>query len=372
MRDKRYKKLAENLINYSVRLAPGENVLIEAMSGQETALVTELIEAAYGAGGQPHIQFYSQEATRALLRGITVEHAKLMAEHDLARMKAMQAYIALRGSANIYENADVPRENISIYQKHYSEPVHTKQRVCHTKWCVLRYPTPSMAQLAQVSSEAFEDFYFDVCNLDYNKMSEAMNPLAALMENTDKVRIVGPGTDLSFSIKGMPAEKCDGEKNIPDGEIYTAPVRDSVNGVISYNTSSVYQGSQFTGVVLEFADGKIIRATSNDETKINAILDIDEGARYVGEFAFGVNPYILAPMNDTLFDEKINGSIHFTPGNAYDDCDNGNRSAVHWDLVLIQRQEYGGGEIWFDGKLIRKDGIFTTPELLALNPDNLR
>jgi aminopeptidase len=371
MRDERYKKLANNLINYSVRLAAGENVLIEAMSGQETALVTERVAAAYAAGGRPFVQFYSQEAQRALLLGLTAGHADAMATYDLARMKDMQAYIGLRGSANIYENADVPRENIAVYQKHYSEPVHTKQRVAHTKWCVLRYPSPSMAQLAQVSSEAFEDFYFDVCNLDYKKLSAAMDPLAELLERTDAVRIAGPGTDLSFSIKGIPARKCDGERNIPDGELYTAPVRNSVNGVISFNAPSVYQGTLFRDVTLEFKDGKIIRAESNDNAKINEILDIDEGARYVGEFAFGLNPYILAPMNDTLFDEKISGSIHFTPGSAYENCDNGNRSAIHWDLVLIQRGDYGGGEIWFDGALIRKDGLFVTPELAGLNPDRL-
>ena len=372
MKDARYTQLAESLINYSVQLAPGENVLIEAMSGQEPALVTELVKAAYAAGGRPYVNFYNQEVQRSLLQGITVEHAQIMAEHDVARMKAMHAYIGLRGSANIYEHADVPQDKISIYQKHYGEPVHMQQRVTHTKWCVLRYPTPSMAQLALTSSEAFEDFYFDVCNLDYAKMSKAMDPLIELIDATDEVRIVGPGTDLRFSVKGLSAQKCDGQRNIPDGEIYTAPVRDSVNGVITYNATSVYQGTLFRDVKLEFKDGKIIRAESNDTARMNDILDTDEGARYIGEFAFGVNPYILAPMNDTLFDEKISGSIHFTPGAAYEICDNGNRSAVHWDLVLIQRAEYGGGEIWFDGELIRKDGVFTLPALSVLNPENLR
>ena len=371
MRDTRYKKLAGNLINYSVELKPGENVLIEAMSGQEYELAKELIGAAYEAGGQPHVQFHNQETDRATLRGLTVPHADLMAAHDLARMKDMQAYIALRGGANIYENADVPPEKMTIYQTHYLKPVHFEQRVPHTKWCVLRYPSPSMAQLAQMSSEAFEDFYFDVCCLDYGKLSKAMDPLAALICATDNVRLTGLGTDISFSVKGMTAIKCDGKCNIPDGEVYTAPVRGSVNGVISYNAASVYQGTRFTDISFEFKDGKIIRAQSSDTAQLNKILDTDEGARYIGEFAFGVNPYIMEPMYDTLFDEKICGSIHFTPGNAYDECDNGNRSAVHWDLVLIQRPEYGGGEIWFDGKLIRKDGQFVTPELAALNPENL-
>ncbi|MDR3121895.1 MAG: aminopeptidase [Clostridiales bacterium] len=372
MKDERYTKLAGNLIRYSVRLAPGENVLIEAMSGQEAALATELIRAAYLAGGQPHIQFHNQEARRALLSGLTVPHAELMAAQDLVRMKNMQAYIGLRGSDNVYEDGDVPDERSAIYQKHYSKPVHSEQRVRHTKWCVLRYPTASMAQLAHMSTEAFEDFYFDVCNLDYQRMSDAMDPLVALIDRTERVRLTGPGTDLRFSIKGLPAVKCDGHRNIPDGEVYTAPVRDSVNGVISYNAPSVYQGTHFSDVVLEFRDGKIIRAEANETEQLNKILDIDEGARYVGEFSFGLNPYILAPMNDTLFDEKISGSIHFTPGSTYDACDNGNRSAIHWDLVLIQRPEYGGGEIYFDDKLIRKDGRFVPPELACLNPENLR
>jgi aminopeptidase len=151
-------------------------------------------------------------------------------------------------------------------------------------------------------------------------------------------------------------------------------VRDSVNGVISYNTPSIKDGYTFEGITFTFKDGKIItaRAGSEDATRrLNKILDADEGAHYVGEFSFGVHPLITQPMCETLFDEKICGSIHFTPGNAYDDCDNGNRSSVHWDLVLIQRVEYGGGEIWFDDVLIRKDGIFVHPDLLSLNPDRL-
>lgn len=229
-----------------------------------------------------------------------------------------------------------------------------------------------MAQLANTSTEAFEDFYFDVCNLDYSKMDRAQDPLAELMRNTDKVRIVGPGTDLSFSIKNIGAEKCSGQKNIPDGEVYTAPVRDSVNGTIAYNTPTLYNGVTFENIKFRFENGKIVEATGSDTKRLNEILDADEGARYIGEFAIGFNPYILTPMKDILFDEKIAGSLHFTPGQAYDVTDNGNRSSIHWDLVLIQRPEYGGGEIYFDDRLIRKDGIFVIPELAALNPENLK
>ncbi len=260
---------------------------------------------------------------------------------------------------------------MNLYEKLYSTPVHHDIRVPKTRWVVLRYPNTAMAQLCNTSTEAFEDFYFNVCTLDYSKMAEAMKPLAALMERTDKVRLVGPGTDLTFSIKGIPAIPCAGNLNIPDGEVYTAPVKDSVNGTISYNAPSLYQGFTFENVCLTFENGKIVKATANDTDRINQVLDVDAGARYVGEFAIGVNPYVLHPMKDILFDEKIQGSIHFTPGNCYDEAPNGNHSSVHWDLVWIQRPEYGGGEIYFDDVLIRKDGRFVLPELECLNPENL-
>lgn len=261
---------------------------------------------------------------------------------------------------------------MKMYNALYSHPVHSEQRVKHTKWVVLRYPNASMAQLANTSTEAFEDFYFDVCNLDYAKMDKAQDALADLMNRTDKVRITGPGTDLSFSIKNIGAVKCSGQKNIPDGEVYSAPVRDSVNGTISYNAATLYNGITFENIKFTFKDGKIVEATSNDTKRLNEILDSDEGARHIGEFAIGFNPYILHPMKDILFDEKIAGSLHFTPGQAYEETDNGNRSSIHWDLVLIQRPDYGGGEIYFDDVLIRKDGIFVVPELECLNPDQLK
>jgi aminopeptidase len=288
-------------------------------------------------------------------------------------MEKVQAYIGLRGSYNISETSDVPMERMKLYQKHWLKPVHLEVRVPKTKWVVLRWPTPSMAQQAGMSTEAFEKFYFDVCTMDYSKMSKAMTPLHKLMMRTDKVRIKGPlDTDLSFSIKGIPAVKCDGRLNIPDGELFTAPVKDSVNGVIHYNTPTIYQGTTFENIRFVFKDGKIVEATSSDTKKTNQILDSDPGARYVGEFALGFNPFIDTAMKDILFDEKIKGSLHLTPGNAYDDAFNGNRSEVHWDLVLIQTPEYGGGEIWFDGKLVRKDGLFVPKALQGLNPKNLK
>ncbi len=370
MNDPRIEKLAGNIINYSVGLKAGEEILIEAI-GNEPAIVKAMIRAAYKAGGVPFVTIKDPEITRALLSECSQKQIEDMAAFEVARMKSMKAYIGIRAGQNASEMGDVPSDKMKLYSAYYQKPLHSDQRVKFTRWCVMRYPNSSMAQLAGMSTEAFEDFYFKVCNLDYSKMSKAMDSLAGIMERSDKVRITGNGTDLTFSIKNLPAIKCDGKMNIPDGEVFTAPVKESVNGVITYNTPAVYQGVNFENIRLEFENGKIVKATANNSIRINEIFDTDEGARYVGEFAIGVNPFIETPMKDTLFDEKIKGSLHFTPGSCYDECDNGNKSAIHWDLVLIQRPEYGGGDIWFDDTLIRRDGVFVPEELHCLNPEEL-
>ena len=368
--DQRITTLANRLVTYSTRIQPGEKVLISSVGREVMALTRALIKEVYAAGGVPFVKIDDASVERAMLLGATEDQVQMMADMEMAQMKAMDAYIAIRGSDNTAELSDVPTEQMNMYYR-IMDPV-TEERVNHTKWVVLRYPNNAMAQLAGTSLEAFEDFYFDVCNLDYAKMDKAMDPLKKLMEKTDQVRLVGPGTDLTFSIKGIPAIKCAGDCNIPDGEIYTAPVKDSMNGVISYNTPSLELGFTYENIRFEIENGKIVNATANDTVRINELLDTDEGARYFGEFAIGVNPYVMTPMRDTLFDEKICGSIHLTPGMCYDDAPNGNKSSLHWDLVLIQRPEYGGGEIWFDDVLIRKDGVFVIDELKCLNPENLK
>lgn len=371
MLDPRVERLADVLVNYSTRVQRGENVLVEAF-GIENQLVKAIVQKIHQAGGHPFVNVRDHQIIRELLIGATEEQIKTWAEFDADQMNLMQAYIGVRGGNNIYELSDVPDEQMKLYNKLYNHKVHSTIRVKNTKWVVLRYPTSSMSQLASMSTEAFEKLYFDVCTMDYSKMSRAMDALVELMNKTDKVRLVSPGTDLSFSIKDIPAIKCAGEMNIPDGEVFTAPVKNSVNGTITYNTPSPYNGFVFENVKLRFENGRIVEATSNDTERINQIFDTDEGARYVGEFAIGVNPFILNPMKDILFDEKIAGSIHFTPGQAYDEADNSNRSSIHWDMVLIQRPEYGGGEMYFDDVLVRKDGLFVLPELQPLNPDQLK
>ncbi|GAA4717198.1 aminopeptidase [Brevibacillus fulvus] len=370
MKDPRLDKLADVLVNYSTNVQPGENVLIYAI-GQVPELVNAVIRKVYAAGGYPYVQLIEPKIQRELMLGFQEEQLAVMREADVTFMKKMDCYIGIRSGDNISEYADVPGDKMKLHATLLQRPV-LDVRVPETKWVILRYPNSSMAQLAGMSTDAFEDFYFKVCTLDYSKMSQAMDNLVALMEQTDEVRITGPGTDLTFSIKGIPAIKCAGDRNIPDGEVFTAPVKNSVNGVITYNTPSPYQGFTFDNIKLTFKDGRIVEATANDTERINEVFDTDEGARYIGEFAIGVNPYIQNPMKDILFDEKIDGSFHFTPGQSYDEAPNGNKSSIHWDLVCIQRPDWGGGEIYFDGKLIRKDGRFVVPELEALNPENLK
>jgi aminopeptidase len=372
MLDPRVTKLAELLCTHSTKLTKDDTVLVHAFDIPDEC-VAEVVRVARSKGAQVVTRIESGRVRRQLMREMTEQNVKTIADIEMHEMKLMTAYIAMRGGDNVSEMGDIPGDKLTLWSRHYTQPVVLGQRVPHTKWVALRWPSPSMAQQAGMSTDAFEDFYFDVCTMDYPKMQRAAEPLRELMLRTDRVEIKGNGTDVSFSIKGVGVRQSYGLRNIPDGECFTAPVRDSVNGTVQYNTVSLYQGTEFKDVRLVCKDGRVVEADAGDQTaKMNEILDTDEGARYFGEWALGYNPYVLHPMKDTLFDEKIGGSFHMTPGNAYDDADNGNRSAVHWDIVCIQRPEYGGGEIWFDGVLVRKDGVFVLPELLCLNPENLR
>jgi len=371
MKDSRLTKLADQLISYSVSLKPDEKIYLEIKGIEALSLGKELIRAATEKGGVPYWYYNDEDISRGFIGNAKQGQFEAWGKFHRQIMSEVDAYIAVRGSSNPYDLADVDPDRMKWFNKAYWEEVHSL-RVAEKKWCVLRYPNPSMAILGEKSTEAFEDYYFRVCTLDYSKMSKAMDPLVKLLEETDRVEIKGPGTEISFSIKGLGAVKCDGHRNIPDGEVYSCPVRDSANGFITYNAASMRDGGLFRDVRFELKDGKIVKATcTGDEKKLNEILDTDDGARYFGEFAFGLNPHINEPMLDTLFDEKIGGSFHLTPGKAYEKTDNGNKSAVHWDLVSIQTESWGGGEILLDGKVVRKDGLFITPDLAGLNPDAL-
>ena len=371
MKDPRLEILAKQLVEYSLELKSGEKFYLEMKGLESMDLGRALLKAATEAGAVPFWYYNDEDVARHFIKYASQEQFQAWGQFHKKIMQDVDAYLAIRGSHNSFDLADVDPDRMKWFSHAYWQEVHSV-RVNEKKWCVLRYPNPAMAIMAQKATEPFEDFYFRVCTLDYPKMAAAMDPLIELMKSTDKVHIKGPGTDMTFSIKGIGAVKCAGKRNIPDGEVYSCPVRDSANGVITYSAGTMYQGGLFRDIRFEVKEGKIVKAScTGDNEKLNNILDTDDGARYFGEFALGINPHITDPMLDVLFDEKIRGSFHLTPGNAYEETDNGNKSAVHWDIVSIQTPEYGGGEIWFDGKLIRKDGRFVLPELDGLNPENL-
>lgn len=368
--DTRDVQLAELLLDHSTRLQSGEKILIEAFGTRTYGLVEQIVQGVYARGGMPYVRLYQDRVSRALLMGATEEQMALQAESEAAFMAQMDCYVGVRGFENVLENSDVPADRMKVHASEITQKVHLDLRVPKTRWVVLRYPNPSFAQSAKMSSAAFEDFYYRACLTDYAKMAAAAAPLAERMKAADAVHILGPGTDLRFSLKEINAVACAGDHNVPDGECFSAPVRDSVQGTITFNTPSLYDGQFFDGICFTFKDGRIEDADCRvgDKAALHAILDRDDGARHIGEFAIAFNPEIREPMLDILFDEKIAGSFHFTPGDAYDVADNGNRSTVHWDLVCRQLAEHGGGSIAFDGEVIRQDGLFLPADLLDLNP----
>lgn len=371
MTDQRFRQLADLLVKHSTRVVPGDRVLIEA-THIPTAMLAALTKAVAEAGGIPIVDSQLPAVKRQMLMTGTLaeleKRLQFVGELELERMKRMQCYIGMRGAENICELSDVSPERMALYERYVQQPVQIEQRVKHTRWVVLRWPNPSMAQQAEMSTEAFEDYYFSVCLTDYQAMGEAVKPLVKRMQEADRVRIVAPGTDLRFSVKGIPAVPCYGLRNIPDGECYTAPVRESVNGTVTFNTPTVMRGVKMDNIFFRFENGRIVESNSTAPEALEKILNSDEGARYIGEFAIGFNPNVTKPMCDTLFDEKINGSLHLAMGCCYDAAFNGNKSSIHWDLVLRQNE---GGEIYFDDELIRKDGIFVTEDLAGLNPEAL-
>lgn len=371
--DDRNIKLAHNLITNSISLKEGDNLLIEVFGELGIELANEIINQAKEIKANPILNVIKYDELKEFLINSSEEDIKEYGKKDYNRMKTMQAYIGISSPETDKTLEGVSQEKLELYNKYYTALVHLEQRVKHTKWCILKYPNEYFAKKSNMTLNEFKDYYYDACNADYNKMKIVMEPLKELMNRTNNVHIIAPGTDLTFSIKGIPAEKYYGTFNIPDGEVATCPIKESVNGYITYNTKTKYNEIIFENIRFDFKDGKIIKATAKENTKeLNKILDTDEGARYIGEFAIGLNPYINNTMCDTLFDEKINGSFHFTPGMALEESDNGNKSAIHWDIVKIIREECGGGEIYFDNVLIMKNGIFILPELESLNPENLK
>ncbi|MEW4412202.1 aminopeptidase [Clostridium sp. AN503] len=366
MKDSRIERMARQVVEYSVHLKPGEKVLIDVWD-EAYDFAAALMDAAQKAGAYPYLNLQSMALNRRMIMASTEESMEAWYRYENYRMEDMDAYIVVRKNNNIRVYEGIPAGQMKLYNQYYGK-LHYGTRLVKTKWCVLRYPNDSFAQTAGMSTEALEDFFFDTCCLNYKRMNELAAPLNELMMRSDRVEIRAPGTELSFSVKGCCKPSACGIFNIPCGETGMPIIPESANGCISYNLPSFFQNTLFEGIRLTLKDGIITEAVSSHQERMDQILDTDENARRIGEFAMGFNPYITRPVQDTLFDEKMAMSMHFTPGNdsIY------NPSAIHWDMVTSHDKKMGGGEIYVDGVLIRKDGLFVLDELKQLNPDNLK
>lgn len=362
-----WEKLANILLDHSLELKANDKLIIETIV-EAKDLNKEILIQANKRGVYAELNLSDDDYKSLLLenKNNNIDNLEVFTNHDINKYKDIDGVIAIRGFKNEFSAVDVDpilMQDIQRKRMKLSEVIMSK------KWILINYPTHAMAQKAKMSYDKYVEFCNQAMCSDYKAMRKNLLPLKELFNKTDKVHITSPGTNITFSIKGIDTVICSGENNIPDGEVFTAPVKESVNGVIKYNTYSIQQNKRWDNIELTFENGKIVKSTCDNasEDELSKLFDIDDGARYTGEFSIGVNNNIKNPIGDILYDEKIGGSFHLTPGVAYEDANNGNKSSLHWDLVLIQNESFGGGEIYFDDVLIRKDGKFVIEELLSLN-----
>jgi len=366
--------LAERMANYSLKLEKGERCLIAA-GHSAMPLAKAFAEECLKVGAVPIVYFMDEELTRLFLASLPQNDDEILKEAIATyvdpinlMMDGVESVAVIRSKDTDTPYQGATGKTLLAYQQKFGQLFHrfTNEK----KWVVLDWPTEHQARKANMPYAEFYKFVMDISLVDYAAMYQAALPAKAVLDAADRVHIKGPGTDLRFSKKGINTIIGAAANSYPDGELYTAPVKDSVEGYVTFTVPSIYMGQTFEGIRLEFSRGEIIKATcqGGDANVLNAIFQTDEGASYIGEFALGINPDVTRPMNDIHYDEKIAGSFHLTPGNCYNDAYNGNRSSIHWDQVCMQDPAHGGGEIWLDGELLRKNGIFVMEEFKALNP----
>ena len=355
-------RLADLILNHSTEVQKNDQVMVQLIGLNGIDLLRALVEGIRQRGAHPFVQIEDTEVQRTLVEQGDETFWKNQASVDqLPLMKQMDVFIGIRAFENIYEQSKASKDANKAYSEHFLKPVHFDERVNNTRWCIMRYPSPAFAMNAKLPTRDFMKFYYEACLVDYGQLQQSMKPLEARLRAADQVRLVGEGTDIRLSVKGQNWVPCFGRHNIPDGEIFSSPIIDSVQGVIRY-APSVYQGKPFEFVSLEVKDGVVVDFDSSNNDALRDILDTDKGARRFGEFSFGTNPIISSPMYDILFDEKIYGSNHLTLGKDYEIAPNGNSSNIHWDLVCI------GADVYLDGELIRKGRHYVTEDLKGLNP----
>lgn len=366
MNDPRLANLARLIVRHSLMLKPGENLLIDAIEECDQ-LIIAVLAAVREVGGNSYVLHQSLPVSRAWLKGATDANLLYWYKQTLPLRREADCYLCVRGQDNAFELADIPPETMQKYGA-LTLKLRLEGNKPGVRTTLIRFPSKSLAQQSGMSTEGFTDYFYRACALNYPVLQREMEMLKAALDSASEVRIVAPGTELTFSIAGIMCGISAGTWNIPDGEAAMEIVRESANGRIAYNIPSNHLGHVYRDIVLEFRKGRVVHVEGSSRERMEAILDTDEGARYVGEFAIGVNPYLRHHITDTLFDEKMAGSLHFTPAGT---DRNGVRSLVHWDIIQSHLPYYGGGEIFLDGKLWRKDGLFVDEILVRLNPDEL-
>lgn len=365
MQDPRIGKLARLLVNYSIRLKPGENVYLLTDSELGLPLAREVYKEIIIKGGHPypHLVLDPNVGMGAMdpifMRYAIADQLSHLSDIALREMQEMDAYIRIGAPENTKDLAGIDPERI-VARERATQPILDER--LRKRWVVTRYPTPALAQEAGMSISDYEDFLYGACLVNYRRMKREQGVIKERFDNGRLVRIVAPGTDLTFSISGRRGIMCYGLRNVPDGEVYYAPVEDSMNGVVSFPYPTIVDGQEVDGVVLEFENGRVVKASaSKNEKLLIAKLDTDKGARVVGEFGIGTNYGITRYTKNTLFDEKIGGTIHLALGNAYEGSapkDVRNKSAIHWDMVVDLREFTGGGKIYLDRRIVQRNGVF--------------
>jgi aminopeptidase len=345
---KKLQKLADILVNYSISLKKGEKVLLRGYGFESYPLIRELYQKCLEAGAiSVDVRFSVDELSRIFLEEANDQQLKHLTALDKKIANSYDAMLQIVADENPYEMSGIDQKKLQIVQKSrkpLSDILHKK------KWCLFYYPNTASAAMAKKSLEQWEDFVLDSCILDWEKEEKMQKKFIKLMEKVKHVKIVGEETDLELSIAGQKWKTCCGKANMPDGEIFTSPVRNSVNGEIKYNVPTNYQSHDFDWVKLWIKNGKVVKEESNNQKPLPGILNTDKGSRYFGEFAFGLNKNIKEGTRQILFDEKMGKSLHMALGKCYDECPNGNDSSVHWDLIF--KFAPAGAELFFDGKKV--------------------
>lgn len=350
--DKRWQQVADLLVNYSTAVQPGERVMIAMGEVESYPLVHAVYEAVIQAGGFPQVQFLSESLRHLVMKHGNEAQIEWAPEIEAYGMTWADVYLGLRGAYNLYEHADIPSTILAANQRAMGEV--STLRWQQTRWCLVRVPNAAFAQQAETDLETVTDMFFDACLLDWPTRSRQWQQLAGHLNQGSHIRLVGKGTDLSFSLAGRRWAVLDGKLNLPDGEIFTAPVEDSVNGYITFELPGVLGGRLIPHIHLAWQAGELIEASASEQNDyLHQILATDTGARRIGEFGIGLNPHVTRFCKDILLDEKIGGTVHIALGRAYPECGGVNQSAIHWDIIKDLRQE---GVLYLDGVAVMEAG----------------